>query len=209
MFVMRSRSIAALWMGSAFCAAVALAAGVLVAFGSEERGVHAALAAVARLMFLLFWLAYSGSALASLLGSRFQPLKRRAREFGLAFSSALLVHLGLVAWLCLIGAAPGVGTFVFFGIAAAWVYLLALFSIDGLRQALGPKSWWLLRVVGMNYVAYAFAVDFLKTPLHGGVRHVVEYLPFAVLAVAGPVLQLAALAQRVGRRWRESSYRAG
>jgi hypothetical protein len=182
---------------------------VLIALGAEQRGIHAALAAVARLAFLLFWLAYSASALASLFGSRFQPLKRRAREFGLAFASALLVHLGLVAWLCLIGAAPGAGTFIFFGIAAVWVYLLALFSIDRLQQALGSKSWWLLRNVGMNYVAYAFAVDFLKSPLHGGVRHVVEYLPFAVLAVAGPSLRLAALAQRVGCRWRDSFYRPG
>jgi hypothetical protein len=206
---MKALPIAAMWIGLAFCAALGLAASVLITLGVGERGIHAALAAVARLAFLLFWLAYSASALASLFGPRFQPLKRRARDFGLAFSSALLVHLGLVAWLCLIGAAPGVGTFVFFGIAVAWVYLLALFSIDGLRQALRPKSWWLLRVVGMNYVAYAFAVDFLKNPLHGGVRHVVEYLPFAVLAVAGPVLRLAALAQRFARRWREASYRAG
>ena len=194
-------------MGSAFGGALGLAASVLIALGPEERGIHAALAAVARLAFLLFWLAYSASALASLFGPAFRPLKQRACEFGLAFASALLVHLGLVAWLCLIGAAPAVSTFIFFGIAAVWVYLLALFSIGRLQQALGPKSWWLLRNVGMNYVAYAFAVDFLKSPLHGGVRHVVEYLPFAVLAVAGPTLRLAALAQRVGRKWRVSSYR--
>jgi hypothetical protein len=73
----------------------------------------------------------------------------------------VLVHLGLVAWLCLIGAAPGVGTFIFFGIATLWVYLLALFSIGRLQKLLGPTAWWLLRNVGMNYVAYAIAIDFL------------------------------------------------
>jgi hypothetical protein len=66
------------------------------------------------------------------------------REFGLAFSSALLVHLGLVGLLSLIGAAPAVGVFIFFGIAAAWAYLLALFSIPRLHQALGRKYRWLL-----------------------------------------------------------------
>ena len=44
----------------------------------------------------------------------------------------------------------------------------------------------------MNYVAYAFSVDFAKYPRNGGVKHVVEYLPFDTLAVAGPFLRLAA-----------------
>jgi hypothetical protein len=194
-------------MGSAFCVALGLATCVLADLGADESGIHGALRATARLSFLLFWAAYSGSALASLFGPAFQPLKQRAREFGLAFAAAQLVHLGLVAWLCMIGPAPDASVFIFFGIAVAWVYLLALFSIPRLQQARSPKCWWLLRNVGMNYVAYAFAVDFLRDPLSGGLKHLVQYLPFAVLAVAGPPLRLAALAQRVGRRWSESTYR--
>ena len=141
-----------------------LAAGVLIALGAQKEGILVALAATARLAFLLFWPAYSAGALVSLFGPTFQPLKQRAREFGLAFASAQLVHLGLVVWLCLIGAAPGVSTFILFGTAAVWVYVLALFSINPLHQALGPKYWRLLSIVGMNYIAYAFAVDFLKKP---------------------------------------------
>jgi len=197
------RSIDALCMGSAFCAALVVAA-ILIARGTEGS-IHAALAATARLAFLLFWPAYCGSALVSLFGPKFQPLKQYAREFGLAFASALLVHLGLVGLLCLTGTAPDVSVFIFFGIAAAWAYLLALFSIDRLRQALGPKYWWLLNAVGMNYLAYAFLVDFLRDPLHGDIKHVIRYFPFAVLAVAGPSLRLAAFAKRVGRRWRDST----
>jgi hypothetical protein len=203
----RSRSIDALWIFSAVCAALTLAASVTIALGAKQRGIDAALAATARLMFLLFWPAYSGGALVALFGAVFQPLKQHAREFGLAFASALLVHLGLVAVLCLIGAAPDAATFVFFGIGAAWAYLLALFSIPRLRLALGPRNWWLLSNVGMNYVAYAFIVDFLQQPLHGGVKHIIEYLPFAVLSLAGPGLRLAAYMQRIGRSWRNSSHR--
>jgi hypothetical protein len=201
------RSIDALWMCSAICAAIALAACVINVVGADQRGIHAAVAATARLMFLLFWPAYSGGALVALFGSAFQPLKQHAREFGLAFASALFVHLGLVGVLCLIGAAPGVSTFIFFGVGAVWAYLLALFSIPRLRPALGPRNWWILSNVGMNYLAYAFIVDFLKQPLHGGVKHVVEYLPFAVLSLAGPSLRLAAIAQRIGRSWRGSPHR--
>ena len=204
---MRSRSIDALWMFSAVCAALTLAASVTIALGAKQSGIDAALAATARLMFLLFWPAYSGGALVALFGAVFQPLKQHAREFGLAFASALLVHLGLVAVLCLIGAAPDAATFVFFGIGAAWAYVLALFSIPRLRLALGPRNWWLLSNVGMNYVAYAFIVDFLQQPLHGGVKHIIEYLPFAVLSLAGPGLRLAAYMQRIGRSWRNSSHR--
>lgn len=206
---MRFQSIAALWMGSAFCLALGAAVGVLIAFGTEERGIHGALEVTARVMFLLFWPAYSGGGLTSLFGLAFQPLKQRAREFGLAFASALLVHLALVAWLCMIGATPDVSTFLIFGIAAAWACLLSLLSIGRLQQALGLRYWSLLRTIGMNYVAFAFALDFLKDPFHGGAKHLLEYLPFAVLAVGGPSLRLAAWARRFGRRWRESSFRTG
>jgi hypothetical protein len=197
---MRSKPVAALWMGWAFCAALVLAVAVLALLGAGERGTKAALAATARLSFLLFWAAYSGSALTALFGAKFQTLKERARELGLSFAAAHLVHIGLVVWLCWIGAAPPAGVFVFFGIALIFTYLLALFSIGNLQRALGPRSWWLLRTLGMNYIAFAFFVDFMKTPLHGGVKHVVEYLPFAILAIAGPLLRIAAWTMRLRHR---------
>ena len=198
---MGSRPAANLWIGSAFGAALILAAVVLAVLGTGERGTNAALAATARLSFLLFWAAYAGNALTALFGATFEPLKRRAREFGLSFASAHLVHIGLVGWLCWIGATPAVSVFVFFGIALAFVYLLALFSIGNLQQALGPRWWWLLRTVGMNYIAYAFFVDFAKYPVNGGLKHVIEYLPFVILAVVGPLLRLSAWTLRMRHRW--------
>lgn len=196
---MRERPAAVVWMGSAFCAALVLAVVVLAVLGAGERGTDVALLATGRLSFLLFWPAYAGGPLSTLFGPAFLPVKQRAREFGLAFASAHLVHIGLVAWLCLIGAAPAVSTFVLFGIALFWTYFLALFSIGRVHQVLGPKAWWLARVVGLNYIAYAFAADFLKNPLQGGARHVVGYLPFAFLAIAGPTLRFAAWLVRIAR----------
>ncbi|HSZ90398.1 MAG TPA: hypothetical protein VK822_13605 [Acetobacteraceae bacterium] len=204
---MRLGATTALWMGSGFGAAAALAAVVIDIIGADQKGTNAALFLTGRLSFTLFWPAYTGSAMAELFGQTFLPLRRRAREFGLAFASAHLVHLGLVAWLCRIGAAPGASTFVFFGIAVIWTYLLALFSIARLHQTLNPWVWWLLRTVGLNYISYAFAVDFLNRPLQGGARHVVAYLPFAVLSIAGPLLFFAASAQRIWRLRQRSSYR--
>jgi hypothetical protein len=97
--VTSARPNAAAWMASAFCAAFGLAAVVLAAFGTEERGTNVALQVTARFSFLLFWPAYAAGAMTALFGPAFEPFKRRAREFGLAFASAHLVHLALVAWL--------------------------------------------------------------------------------------------------------------
>ena len=73
---------AAVWIGSAFCAALGLAALVLAALGPGERGTIAALQVTARFSFLLFWLAYTGGAMTALFGPIFEPFKKRAREFG-------------------------------------------------------------------------------------------------------------------------------
>jgi hypothetical protein len=188
--------VAAVWMGSAFCAALGLAVLVLAAMGTGEQGTDVALQMTARFSFLLFWPAYAAGAMTALFGPAFEPFKRRAREFGLAFASAHLVHLALVAWLTHIGHAPPGGVFVFFGVAVLWTYLLALFSIRRLHQALGSKGWWFLRVVGLNYIAYAFATDFLGYPQFGNIKYLVGYLPFVVLSVVGPLFCLAAFVQR-------------
>lgn len=59
------------WMAVAFGASLALASTVIVVFGAH-RGVYVALAATARLAFLIFWPAYAGGALASLFGASFR-----------------------------------------------------------------------------------------------------------------------------------------
>jgi len=186
---MNSRPIA-MWIGSAFAAGLLLAGLVLATFGAGERGTLIGLQATARLSFVLFWLAYTGSALNQLFGATFQPVKRRGREFGLAFASAHLPHLGLVAWLSYIGDPPARGTFVFFGIAVFWTYLIVLFSIARVQRMLPRKAWSLLLAFGLNYIAYAFAVDFLRHPRLGDISYLIEYLPFAILSVLGPILRL-------------------
>src|SRR5271166_5487339 len=120
--MMHVRRNAWIWMAAAFCATLGLAASILAVLGLE-RGVPVALAATARLAFLIFWPAYVASALTSLFGNAFSSLREHARELGLAFAAALLVHLGLVACLCAIGHPPRIRTFVIFGVAAGLTYL--------------------------------------------------------------------------------------
>jgi hypothetical protein len=193
---MRSRP-AKSWVGLAFAANLVLAAIILAARGADAPGTNAALFATGRVAFLWFWPAYAGGALTTLFGARFLPLKQHGREFGLAFAAALLVHLALVAWRCWIGEVPPMDTFIRFGTAAAFTFLLALFSFGNLTAMLGPKAWQLLRTIGMNYILYAFLSDFAQNPLQGGLWHLIAYLPFAVMATVALLLQLAAWGARL------------
>jgi hypothetical protein len=196
-------------MVAAFGGALILTAVVFATFGAGEKGTTAALRVTARWSFLLFWLAYSGGPMAMLFGPAFQPLAGRVREFGLAFASAHLVHVALVAWLCWIGHGPGFSTFLFFGTALFWTYLLAVCSISRARDRLGRSGWWLVRTVGTNYILYAFAVDFFAPKFQGTLKYIVAYLIFVILVGAGPLLRIAALGLRVGDRWRGAFYRIG
>jgi hypothetical protein len=158
---------------------------------SRHGDITSALAMSARVAFLFFWPAYVGGALTSLFGSVFAPLKEHTRDFGLAFAAAISAHLSFVAHLCLVGRAPSTKTFIIFGTAAAFTYLLALLSISRVRQALPPMFWPPIRFVAMNYIALAFLLDFKRLPLND-LRESLEYLPFAALAIIGPALRFAA-----------------
>lgn len=179
--------------GAAFLAALVLAAVVLALAGAGEHGTVAALKVTGRLSFLLFLPAYVGGAAAVLLGPSFNVMKRQARRFGLAFASAHIVHLLLVGWLCYIGDVPAVATFIVFGIAVFWTYLLALLSIGRLRQMVGHTGWGLVSVIGLNYIDAVFAIDFVGAPFHADLKYLIGYFPFAVLAILGPLIRVGAI----------------
>jgi hypothetical protein len=191
-------------MAAAF--AVALAIVVIVRVGVEPgHRLGMALRVTARWSFLLFWPASVGSALATLFGSRFHALAHRARDFGLSFASAHLVHLSLVAWLLYSAVTPFPRSpLIFFGIGALWTYLLALLSIKRVYEILDPRICRILRTLGVEYISFAFLVDFAKNPFHGGIRPVIAYLPFLALALAGPLLRLAAVVKRLSHARRVS-----
>jgi len=192
-------------MVAGFGTELASAVILLALLGTGERGTDVALQLTARLSFLLFLPAYCGSALAALFGPSFDLIKQRARDFGLAFAAAHIVHLGLVVWLCYIGAAPPLATFVLFGIAAVWTYLLALLSIDRLHRTVGRLAWRWLNLVGLNFIALAFAVDFVRVPFQADAKYLLGYLPFVILAIASPVLRIAAWGLHVYQTRRNST----
>jgi hypothetical protein len=179
---------AAWWIGVAFLIAFALAAIVLANFGGGNRGTELALRVTARWSFLLFWFAYAGGAIARLCVPRLGVLARCGRELGLAFASAQLVHVGLVLWL-FHGPGRGMG---FFWVGILCTYLLALFSLPWLRDALGPRLWRIFCAVALEYIALVFAVDFILGPLQasGVASYPLTYLPFAFMLVIGASLRI-------------------
>ncbi len=186
-----------LWSAGAFGVALALALGVLALHGAGAVATREALRLTARFQFLLFWPAYTAGALVSLFGPLFEPLRRQGRAFGLAFAAALAVHLALVLRLYLIGAPPAFSTLLVFGLAAVFAYTLALFSIPRVQAMISPQALKVLYFIAMNYLAYAFLRDFLRHRQSSGVQDAFEYLPFAALAVLGPLLRLAAWSRRL------------
>jgi hypothetical protein len=186
-------------MGTAFAVALAIAAIVLGLNGPDNKSVRLALELTARWSFLLFFLAYAGNALAALFG--WQALGGRARQFGLSFASAHLVHVGLVIWLgTIMGKVPlSGGLLLFFLIALFFTYLLAALSFGGVK-ALGP-AWPPLRFIAMNFILIAFGRDFVLPVIHPkptqyNWAHFMAYAPFAALSVAAPLLVLAAMYRR-------------
>jgi hypothetical protein len=184
-----------LWIGVALGMALVSACLILGMGGVSEKPTRLALEVTARWSFILFWLAYTGNALAQLSG--WEGIGGHGREFGLSFAAAHLVHVALVIWLSyLLGRiALSGGLLLFFAVGLFWVYLLAALSFGGAR-AMGRQAWRITRFVGMNYILIAFGRDFMLPILHPKpaqhtLAHFLAYAPFAALSVAAPLLVLA------------------
>jgi hypothetical protein len=193
----RRRHSTVAWMAVSFLVAAALAVIVFGIFSAQDRA-GVALRVTARWSFLLFWLAYTGSAMATLWGPAFSGLARHGREFGLAFASAQLVHVALI-----LGNGAGAGM-AFFWVGIVFTYLLALLSLPRLREAIGPRLWRISLVIALNYIALVFAADFIEGPLkRGGIaNYPLSYLPFALMLIVGVGLRVAAFVHRKLRDWR-------
>ena len=193
---------ARVWMFAAFCAAFGLAVVVLAVTGTGEKGTGIALHLTGRLSFLLFWPAYAGAAMATFFGPRFEILVRHRRDFGLAYASAHLVHVGLVAHLVSMSERPFIEAIMpFFAVGVVWTYVLALFSWERLSGLLSRSFWRVVYNIGLEYLALVFFSDLVLLPIQGHAKRPLEYLPFSILAIAGPLLRSAASILRSKPGW--------
>jgi hypothetical protein len=193
---------ARLWIGVAFCIALALAIITLAVLGTGERGMHGALRITGRWSLLLFWPAYAGGAMATLFGPRFSILARHGREFGLAYAAAQFVHLSLVAGVIAHSNEPFPQSIMpFFAVGVVWTYLLALSSLKSVSGGVfAPAGWRIVRAVGLEYLALVFLTDLVIAPVAAHTELSPGYLPFSILLIAGALLRIAGAAQGVMRR---------
>ena len=70
------------------------------------------------------------------------------------------------------------------------MYGLVVFSIPRLQRAIGANTWRRLRVISLEYISFAFLVDFAFRPLPADAASLLAYLPFVILSVSGTVLRL-------------------
>jgi hypothetical protein len=197
--VARRLSTTTQWVIGAFLVAALIAIEIRLTHGPKERMV-AALRATARWSFVLFWLATTGGALKTLLGDRFRVLAGHARDLGLSFASAHLVHLALVAWMFATSSPQLTRAIVtLFIVGVFWVYLLVLLSFRTTAQRIGHRAAHALRWIGVEYINVAFFIDFNKDPFSGGWSRIAYYSPFLILTVAGPLLRVGAALRRLMR----------
>ena len=193
----RKHDPARVWMIGALLGALALAGAVLAGYGTGPEGIGQAVRYTARWSFLFFWLSYVGGAMAILFGPAFDGLARRARALGLAFATALQVHIGLVIWLgVVIGQIPLQGGILLFFLAGLFcTYLLVLLSFGIGTRNLG-RLWRPLLLLATTYILIAFGRDFVLgalDPTNQQWPYAAEYVPFALLSLIAIPLRLAPL----------------
>ena len=183
--IRRDRPNTWLWIVLSFATALVIAVAILIKDGHYYDGTVAALRASARFSFLLFWGAYAGSLLRKLPFAPAQWLSRRGRQCGLSFAAAHSVHLGLILWLFHVSAKQPVSDFIIVqdGIGFGFMYLLVIFSFEFARKTLSPPVWRAVFNLGLEYIAYVFATDFILQHLHGREEFTLLYWPFTLMLV--------------------------
>ena len=184
-------------MAAAFVAGLAIATAAYVVAVPSQR-LAMALRGTARWSFLWFCLATYGGALATLFGPAFRGLARRGRDFGLGFAAAHLVHVALAWWLLDVSPDPFPRLqLIVFSIGVFWTYILAVISLSGtLSERLGPLRWMIVRTIGIEYIAFAYAFEFGGRILDGNRSNALHYFPLFAAAVGGPLLRIGALIKR-------------
>jgi len=143
-----------------------------------------------------------------LFGPRFGILARHGRDFGLAYASAQLVHVGVVAHLVSISGRAIVASIMpFFAVGVVWTYVLALSSLGRLSNVFSSSFCRILRNIGLEYLALVFFADLVLLPIGDHTNRPFEYLPFSILIIVGPVLRMAAMVGRLGPLWYRRDHR--
>ncbi len=170
----------------------------LASHGGDVTGVRAAIRLTARTSLVLFALAFSARAMATLWPCGLtQWQHRNRRQLGLSFAVSHTLHAAAIVAFSFMDPAgfrehvmPA--TLVSGGIAYVFILAMAATSFDRAVAWMGASSWWALHWMGGYYLWLSFIVTNGKrigqSPLHA--------LPVALMLV---ILVLRIVARRRGR----------
>ncbi len=134
----------------------------------EVEGVRMVIRFTARTSLLFFCLAFGAAALARLWPNGWTRWQRRNRRYlGVTFAASHAIH-GL-AIACLAALAPALfgeltsaASYIFGGIGYAFIIAMTATSFDRAAEALGPRAWRFLHLIGGYYLWFQFMVSFGK-----------------------------------------------
>ena len=134
----------------------------------DVDGVRMVIRFTARTSLLFFCLAFSAAALARLWPNAWTRWQRRNRRYlGVTFAASHGLHaiaIGCFAVMDPAGyaAATSAASYIFGGIGYAFIIAMAATSFDRTAQAIGPRAWRTLHLIGGYYLLFQFTVAFGK-----------------------------------------------
>jgi hypothetical protein len=168
--------------------------------GWDMEGVRLVIRATARTSLVLFVLAFTASALATLAPGDLTRWQRRNRRYlGVSFAASHFIHLAAILSLAAFDRAlfwklTNLSTIVLAGTAYLFIAAMTATSFDRTAAWLGPRRWRLLHLVGSWYIWVSFAVAIGKrVPLDR------FYWPMAALVLAAAMVRLVAMTRRKQR----------
>jgi sulfoxide reductase heme-binding subunit YedZ len=134
----------------------------------EVDGVRLVIRFTARTSLLLFCLAFSAAALARLWPNAWTRwLRRNRRYLGVTFAASHGLHAIAIGCFAVMdppafAAATSAASYIFGGIGYAFIIAMAATSFDRSAQAIGPRVWRWLHLIGGYYLLFQFTVSFGK-----------------------------------------------
>ena len=134
----------------------------------EVDGVRMVIRFTARTSLLFFCLAFSAAALAWLWPNGWTKwLRRNRRYLGVTFAASHALHgIAILGFAVMdptgYAAATSAASYIFGGIGYAFIIAMTATSFDRTAQALGPRAWRVLHLVGGYYLLFQFMISFGK-----------------------------------------------
>jgi DMSO/TMAO reductase YedYZ heme-binding membrane subunit len=176
---------------------LAMSAVLLTQHNWDIEGVRLVIRATARTSVILFVLAFTASALATLVPNDVTRWTLRNRRYlGVSFAVSHFIHLAAVLSLAQVDRAlfwtlTNVMTILLAGAAYLFIAAMAATSFDSSARWIGPRAWRVLHLVGAWYIWISFAIAFGKrVPLDA------FYWPWAALVALAGIVRLIAMVRR-------------